>query len=211
MTAVSVGVRVTGLGKRYGETVVFEGLNFAAEDGRVTALRGPNGSGKSTLLGCLAGSIPVDGGTVEVDGRAADLSSSAHWRWVYGVLDDFSWLPDLTVTDHLVLLSAEADPGAARSALAAFGVTEIGDRLPASLSSGQRQRGALATLLVRRWRVLLLDEPEMHLDGDGVQRLARVLSGVATPGRCVVVSTHSEDLLRRLDATVVGFPPTRAG
>lgn len=201
------GLGASGLRKTYGDLVVFDDLTFDVPGGGVVALVGPNGAGKSTLLECLAGAAPLDAGDITVGGRRSDPSSAAHWRDVFGLLDDFAWLPDLTVADHLALMSADGDDGV-DAALERFGVAGLRDRLPESLSSGQRRRAALAAARVRPWRVLLLDEPEQHLDSDGVDLLAAELTALATPGRCVVLSSHSAGLVDRLGCPVLDLTPS---
>lgn len=66
------------------------------------------------------------------------------------------------------------------------------------MSSGQRQRVALATARIRPWNVLLLDEPEAHLDRVGVETLAGELLDMADPSRCVVLSSHDHALVQAL-------------
>lgn len=206
-----IGLRVAGLTKSYGASPVLADVSFDVPGGGITALTGPNGVGKSTLLDCVAGSAPFDEGTVEVFGRLSRPSSAEHWRAVHGVLDDFTWLPGLSVLDHLMLLSPEPSPDAVRSALRAFGVAGAEHRRPAALSSGQRQRVALATARVRPWRVLLLDEPEAHLDTDGVKTLARELRSLLTPDRCVLLSTHDSMLVDALGCVRVELTRAVAG
>lgn len=200
-----------GLRKSYGDLVVVDDLTFDVPGGGVVALVGPNGAGKSTLLECLAGAAPLDAGTIAVGGRRSDPSSAEHWRQVFGILDDFAWLPDLTVADHLVLMSDGRSLDPVDAALERFGVAGLRDRLPESLSSGQRRRAALAAARVRPWRVLLLDEPEQHLDADGVDLLAAELvslATLATPDRCVVLSSHAAGLVDRLGCPVLDLTPS---
>ncbi|GAA3641458.1 ATP-binding cassette domain-containing protein [Kineosporia mesophila] len=197
-------LRVTGLNKSYGSRTVLSDVTFEVPAGGIAALVGPNGAGKSTLLDCLAGAAPMDSGTVEILGRPSQPSSAGHWQSVYGVLNDFTWLPGLTVTDHLMLLQPRPAHDV-RAALAAFGVPDVGDHKPTALSSGQRQRVALATARVRPWHVLLLDEPEAHLDVAGVGVLARELLAMLTPERCILLSTHDSSLLRALDCPQISL------
>ncbi|WP_157987969.1 ABC transporter ATP-binding protein [Jiangella endophytica] len=198
-----------GLRKTYGELVVVDDLTFDVPGGGVVALVGPNGAGKSTLLECLAGAAPLDAGAIAVGGVRSDPSSAAHWRQVFGILDDFTWLPDLTVADHLVLMSGDRGAEAVDAALERFGVAGQRDRLPESLSAGQRRRAALAAARVRPWRVLLLDEPEQHLDADGIDLLADELVSMATPDRCILLSSHAAGLVDRLGCPVLDL--TRSG
>jgi ABC-2 type transport system ATP-binding protein len=197
-TSTGLVLQAHGLRKAFREAVVFENLDLAVGDGEIVAVVGPNGAGKSTLLECLAGAAPLDAGSITIAGEASDPSSASHWRAVFGVLDDFTWLPDLTIADHLMLLSPDRDMGGVLRALESFGVAGIRDRLPESLSAGQRQRAGLATAHVRPWQVLLLDEPEQHLDAPGVELLADQLVAMAAPGRCVVMSTHAPELITRM-------------
>ncbi|GAB6899158.1 ABC transporter ATP-binding protein [Kineosporia succinea] len=196
-------LRVTGVSKRYGSESVLTDVSLTLPAGGVMALTGPNGAGKSTLLDCLSGATPMDAGTVEIFGRPSHPSSAEHWLAVYGILNDFTWLPGLTVIDHLMLL-APSPPGASvQAALDAFGVPDLGGHRPTALSSGQRRRVALASARVRPWSVLLLDEPEAHLDRAGVEMLARELLALLTPERCILLSSHDPVLLKALDCPQV--------
>lgn len=179
--------------KAFGERRVLDAISCEFAAGSVTALLGPNGAGKSTLLRCLSGATPLDSGEILLEGRVCDPTTTEHWRSVLGVLDDHAWLPGLTLRDHLMLVGNTAD-----AAIERVGLTGFGDRRPASLSSGQRQRAALALVLVRPWQVLLLDEPERHLDDDGVDLLVELIAEWSE--RAVVFATHSDDLVERTGA-----------
>ena len=191
---------MVGLAKSYGGRTVLADVTFSVSSGEVLVLRGANGSGKTTLLACLLGARPVDAGTVLLDGQAQDVASSRYWADVYGVLDDFAWLPEITVGDHVRLLDSTVDPAVP---LARFAAELLAGRTVASLSSGQKRRAALATTLVRPWRVLLLDEPEQRLDDEGIARLADVVHELRSDGRIVVLSTHSDHLQALLAGRVL--------
>lgn len=195
-------MQVKGLSKRFGAHLVLEDRSFVTTPGRVLVVRGRNGSGKTTLLRCLAGAAPVDAGTVWLDGRMQDTCSVGYWARVYGVLDDFSWFPELTVGDHLQLLDARVDPTAV---LARFAAEDLVDRTAVSLSSGQARRVTLATVLVRPWQVLLLDEPEQRLDSSGLLLLARVVNALSTDDKVVIMSTHSKTLAGMVDGDVLSL------
>ncbi len=195
-----IGFGVQHLTKRYDRTTVLDDLTLEVSSGRALVLRGPNGAGKTTLLRCLLGAERPDSGQVILDGRPHDPASYAYWSQVYGILDDFTWFPELTLGDHFTLLDPAAD---AEAALDSFGIVHLHDRIPVSLSSGQLRRAALATMLVRAWRVLLLDEPEQRLDDAGLTRLAVALNRFQAERRTVVLSTHSDRLQALVDGDVV--------
>lgn len=201
----TAALRATGLRKSFGDHVVLDDIDLVVGHGELIAVVGPNGAGKSTLLECVAGAQRLDAGTIELDGRSSNPSSATHWRRVYGVLDDFAWLHDLTVRDHLALLgrrgtAADASEGLVERALDDMGIANLGGRLPESLSSGQRQRAALASCLVRQWDVLLLDEPERHLDAEAIDAFADLVVHLTAGGRAVVLSSHSSRLVERSGA-----------
>lgn len=189
-----------GLTKTYGSRDVFRDLSFSTSLGRALVIRGPNGSGKTTLLRCLLGSERLDAGHVVVDDEPQRTSGMSYWSQAYGVLDDFSWFPELTIGDHLRLHDAGAD---AENALAHFGVAGLANRLAASLSSGQLRRAALATTLVRPWKILLLDEPEQRLDEHGLRQLITAITAFQDAGRVVVLATHLKRLQNEIPSDVV--------
>ena len=193
-------LEAVGVSKRFGDRQVLDRVGVVTSPGRALVLRGSNGTGKTTLLRCLAGAAPMDEGTVLLDDVPRDTASPAWWAQVHSVLDDFSWFPELTVGDHLRLLDGQADP---EGALATFGAEMLVDRTAVSLSSGQMRRAALATTIVRPWRVLLLDEPEQRLDAQGLASLALAVEGFCAQGRAVVLSTHSDALVSLLRCDVV--------
>jgi ABC-2 type transport system ATP-binding protein len=194
---MTTSLAVHDLTKSYAGVPVLDRVSFVTRPGRALALRGRNGAGKTTLLRCLNGSVRADAGEVLLDGTPCDPGGAAAWTSIYGVLDDFAWFPELTVGDHLLMLDPHIEP---TDALGRFGAEHLVDRTAASLSSGQGRRAALATTVVRPWDVLLLDEPEQRLDHDGLGLLVRELKMFLVKGRCVVLSTHSDELHAAIDA-----------
>lgn len=196
-------LEVTGLRKAFGSAPpVLADVDLTLEHGTVTVVAGENGAGKSTLLECLAGAQPYDAGSMLLHGRVATPQSREHWLAVHAVLDDFAWFPELSVLDHAVLL----DPATTRDdvvrTLDLVGAAPYVDRRPLTLSSGQRQRCALATAAFRPWSVLLLDEPERHLDAAAVPLVLDLVLGLRRRG-AVVVASHSPVLTASPDVRVL--------
>jgi sulfonate transport system ATP-binding protein len=146
-------VRVRGLTRAFGDTVVLDGLDLELRAGEFVALLGHSGSGKTTLLRILAG---LD---ADIDGDVLTGGTPAV------VFQDPRLLPWRSVIENVALGLRDADPlGRARRALAEVGLEGREGAWSRQLSGGQRQRVALARALVREPDLMLLDEPFSALD-----------------------------------------------
>ncbi|NLP86130.1 ABC transporter ATP-binding protein [Microbacterium sp. CFH 90308] len=184
--------------------------DLAVDRGEAVAVRGPNGSGKTTLLRVIAGEITPSGGTVRVAGEAVDDRSSVFRRRVAGSLGLPPFARSLTLREHLTLIATTwgADATAAEAAADEvgdeLGLSRLADRFPHELSSGQRQLAGLATVLVRPFDIVLLDEPEQRLDSDHVSAVIGAFARRRDAGATVVVATHSDRIAAELtDRTVL--------
>ncbi|WP_323939359.1 ABC transporter ATP-binding protein [Aeromonas hydrophila] len=162
-------LEVNQLHKSYGDTKVFEGIEFGIRKGELVTLLGPSGCGKSTLLRALAGLTPVDGGQVRVAGE--DITwQEPQKRGIGMVFQSYALFPNMTVWGNVAFgLKMKPQPGrdlaaSVQEALELVELTGFERRYPAELSGGQRQRVALARALVVQPRILLLDEPLSALD-----------------------------------------------
>lgn len=198
---------VSGLSRTYGDRAVLDGLDLTLAAGRAIALTGTNGSGKSTLLRCVAGADEPTTGEVLLDGRPYDERSAQMRRDVAALLDDLDLFPDLAVIEHLDLVAhahrVEDPEGTVDGVLDEVGLNDQADQLPGSLSSGQRQRLALALLLVRPRRLLLLDEPEQRLDAEGAIWLADLLQREKEAGVGILFASHHPALVEAVADDVV--------
>ncbi len=186
-------LRLDGAGKRYGDLRVYEGLDLAIERGRKIALVGPNGAGKSTLIKMLAGVLALDGGT-RVVGHNVDIGYFAQDQTQ--VLD-----PGKTVLDEMTAVTPAELMPRVRNILGAFLFS--GDAVEKStgvLSGGERNRLALAKLLVHPANCLLLDEPTNHLDIHAKEVLLDAL--LAYEGTLVLVA-HDRYILDRVPTEVI--------
>lgn len=200
---------VRGLTKAFGGRTVLAGLDVEVAAGEVVALVGPNGAGKSTALRCIIGTETPDEGESLLGEHRLDLRQPQARRAVCAVLGDFGVLPDLTVAEHLDLLArahaVEDAEAVVDGALDDARIDHVADQLPSTLSSGQAQRFALATAMVRPWALLLADEPEQRLDDAGRAWLGDWLARHAAAGRAVLVACHDPDVVRRSGARVVSL------
>jgi ABC-2 type transport system ATP-binding protein len=191
-------LEVADLTRRFGAHVVFDEVSLVLRPGEAVVVTGPNGAGKSTLLRCVAGTDKPDGGQVRWAGRPVRESDPAVRAAMAVLLDDAGVFPEMSVAEHLDLLArvhGVEDPEAAvAEVLDEVGLLGAADQLPATLSSGQRQRLLLGSCFVRPREVLLLDEPEQRLDVPGRAWLARKLVAEKESGVGVLLSCHDPEL-----------------
>jgi energy-coupling factor transport system ATP-binding protein len=167
---------------RPGDPVV-EGFDLGLRRGEIVALAGPNGSGKTTVAKLAAGLLEVGAGEVERHGRAAML------------LQDPGRYCVRERADEEVALGVGGDRTRAASSLAAVGLAGVEARHPRDLSSGERERLALASVLAVEPDLLVLDEPTRGVDPRRKEELAALLRRDA-PGRATLVVTHDEEFAR---------------
>lgn len=192
-------VSVRNAHRSFGDLTVFRAVSFDLAAGRCCAVVGANGTGKSTLLRCVVGSDRLDEGSVEIDGMPVDETSAILRSRIAAVLGDVATFAHLTAHEHLQLVATGhgvARPfEAASRALAEVDLASAADRLPATFSSGQRRRLGLASALVRPRRLLVLDEPEQHLDHAGRHWLATMLADEKRAGGAVLMVSHDAELV----------------
>ena len=193
-------LRVEGLGKRFGDTAVFDAVSLQLARGEFVALLGESGVGKSTLLNCIAGLDRADSGSVRVAGTelaTLDDDGCARLRrqQLGFVFQAFHVLPHLTVAENVSLplrLLRRPDETRVAAMLDAVGLGGLGARLPAQLSGGQLQRVAIARAVVHAPALILADEPTGNLDPETAERVLAVLqTQVQQAGAACLLVTHS--------------------
>lgn len=190
-------LRVRGLQVSYGDLVAVTDLDLDLADGETLALLGRSGSGKTTVLRAIAGLVPIERGTIEVDGTDQEALPT-HRRRIGLVFQDFALFPHLDVGENVAYglrMGAGGDVDArVAAALQMVGLEGMERRRIDQLSGGQAQRVALARTLAPRPRLLLLDEPLGSLDPDLRTSLAgelqRLLERTGVP---TIVVTHDTD------------------
>ena len=164
-----IGIRVTGLTKRFGDFVALDNVSVEIPSGSLTALLGPSGGGKSTLLRIIAGLERQDEGTVEIAGQDLTALPPQH-RKVGFVFQHYAAFKHLNVFRNVSFgLEIRKRPkdeirDRVHELLSLVHLEQFADRYPSQLSGGQRQRMALARALAVEPEVLLLDEPFGALD-----------------------------------------------
>jgi ABC-2 type transport system ATP-binding protein len=188
---MTAALATTGLTKRYGKVTALADCTVSVPEGRISALIGPNGAGKTTLLRLLAGLARPTAGQVTVNG-AAPGQDPAFLADVGFLAQEIPLYRRLSASDHIragAHLNPRWDGQSVRERLAALKIPL--DRAVGKLSGGQRAQVALALILAKRPRLLLLDEPVAALDPLARRNFLGLLAdGVAAGGLTVVLSSH---------------------
>lgn len=195
-TPVTVNSTISfdGVSKSFGSAIALADVSFTAPAGRITAFVGRNGAGKSTAMRILLGMASPDAGVATIGGLpAAQLPVGT-----VGALVGAGAHPGTAVLHHLMIRADRLglDRSAARATLESVDLGGVARRRIGKLSLGQKQRAGLASALLGRPPVLVLDEPMNGLDPDGVSWLRDRLRMAAADGATVLVSSH---LLAELD------------
>jgi ABC-2 type transport system ATP-binding protein len=194
--------RLSGVKKRYGETVALDGMDLEVRPGELLAVLGPNGAGKSTAIGIMLGLQEPDAGEARLFGRSPhDLSA----RRGVGVMMQEVALPDaLRVRELIAMTSAYyPDPHPVAETIALAGVEKIADRPYIKLSGGQKRQAQFALAICGRPRLLFLDEPTTGLDINARETMWSTLKGVVAGGTSIVLTTHYIEEAQALASRVV--------
>lgn len=184
-------IEANELTKRYGKTTAVRNLSFTVQPGHVTGFLGPNGAGKSTTLRMLLGLVRPDAGFARFGDRPyRELPDPT--ATVGAVLDLASAHPATTARGHLRTYGALGGHPAARvdEVIETARLDGFADRRVGGFSTGMKQRLALATALLGKPSVLVLDEPSNGLDPAGIVWLRTFLRDFAAGGGTVLISSH---------------------
>ena len=182
------------LKKAYGDNVVLEDISLSVKRGEVIVVIGPSGCGKSTFLRCINALEPIQGGTIEVDGKEVTSSEKdlTELRQKVGmVFQSYDLFPHMTVLDNITLAPTKVkkipkaqDEEEARALLKRVGLTDKEKSYP---------------------RVLLLDEVTAALDPEMVREVLDVILGLAQEGKTMLIVTHEMQFARAVADRVLFF------
>jgi neutral amino acid transport system ATP-binding protein len=210
-------LEVDGLQKRFGGVVAVDRCSFSVEPGTITGLIGPNGSGKTTVFNLVTGYLAADAGRIRFDGRPVrrpDPSRLAR-RGLVRTFQQARVFPHLSALEHLVLATPQAwwMSGRARvSPVERTRATELLDEFnlaghaeteAAELSYGQRKLLELASTLMSRPRLVLLDEPMAGVNPVMIEELERHIRAQNASGLTFLIVEHDMNLVMRLCDPVI--------
>jgi len=194
--------------KRFGNVSALEEISFQVSEPSVIGLVGPNGSGKSTLLHLLMGSYGPSAGDIYLYGRDPETSRKHHLEVGYLSAKD-SMFPDLTVLENMIyrgtwysLSKADSSAAAARL-LRERDLYSLRDKMPETLSTGQRRQISLLSTLMHEPKILLLDEPTTGIDILAITEIYQLMSRLCGADTTILLATHSiEELVSLSDRTI---------
>lgn len=188
-------IRLKDVYKTMKGTQVLKGVNLMVEQGYIVGIRGINGSGKTMVLRAIAGLIRVDG-SVEIGGKKMEPGECPK---DIGVLVEMpGFLPEFTGKKNLQLLGmlqegvTEEDIDEAMNAV---GLDPKDRRHYKKYSLGMKERLGIAQAILKKPKLILLDEPTNGIDSDGIQMLEELLWRLKEAGSTIVVTSHDRDFL----------------
>jgi ABC-2 type transport system ATP-binding protein len=193
VTDAAPPVRARGLVKRYKEVLAVDHVDLNVRVGDVYGFLGPNGAGKTTTLRMALGLITPTDGRVELFGRDPMRAGARALEGVAGFVEAPRFYPYLSGGKNLQLLAALDANGASQRIDEVLEIVELtaraGHRV-GGYSHGMRQRLGIAAALLRRPRLLILDEPATGLDPAGMRDMRSLIRRLATEGITVLLSSH---------------------
>jgi ABC-type lipoprotein export system ATPase subunit len=182
-----------------GKVTALNGVCLSVSPGEFLAVCGPSGCGKTTLLLTAGGLLRPNAGQVSLDGHnpytlSPEMRSRMRARMIGFVFQQFHLIPYLTVRQNILApslaLPAKEAGQRAQELVSRFGLDDRAGHVPSQLSTGQRQRTALARALLNKPKVILADEPTGNLDEDNAGIVFGYLSQYVAEGGCVLLVTH---------------------
>jgi len=197
-------IELAGVRKSFGPVSVLKGVDFQAWSGKVTALVGDNGAGKSTLIKGLAGVQPYDSGVVKFAGQPVNLHSprEASRLGIEVVYQDLALCDNLDIVQNMFLGREELEYGTfdegrmeretaeTLRSLSVRTVKSVRQKV-SSLSGGQRQTVAIARSVLKKARVVILDEPTAALGVAQTRQVLALVKRLAEQGVAVIIISHN--------------------
>lgn len=204
-------IEVKNLSKAYGANIVLKNKSFVFETKKLYAIVGHSGSGKTTLFNII-GLIDNDyDGELTIDGTIAkkmsiDYKARLRNKKIGFVFQNFLLNDYLTVIENVCLplitnkkLSKYEKQNKALKILNQLNIESKSKRFPKELSGGEQQRVAIARALINDPDIILADEPTGNLDRDNENEVFKELKKMANAGKCVIVISHSQEILKYAD------------
>lgn len=190
-------IRTSGLSKSYGDVQAVKKLNLEIFPGEVFGLLGPNGAGKTTTTLMLLGLTDPTSGHAAIDGKDCTRNSLAVKNEVGYLPDKVGFYPAVTGRDNLIFsgmmngLSREEAAQRADELMERVGIAYAGNRKAGTYSRGMRQRLGIADVLMKKPKIIIMDEPTSGIDPQGTRELTKLIRELADrDGLTILISSH---------------------
>jgi ABC-2 type transport system ATP-binding protein len=195
-------IKLTRLTKNYGALAAVKNVDLIVRPGEVFGFLGPNGAGKTTTIKMMAGLLQPTSGTIEICGFDVQ-QDPLHAKAVTGFIPDRPYLYEkLTAAEFLHFVARLYDLGETaqriNELLGLFGLTDWSNELIENFSHGMKQRLVMASSLLQRPRVLVVDEPMVGLDPRGARLVKDIFRDLASTGVTVFMSTHTLEIVEAM-------------
>ena len=194
--------------KSFGSLEVLKGISFEVRQGEVVCVIGPSGSGKSTLIRCINALVPIDKGSIRVEGQEVHdpaLDKLALRRKVGMVFQQYNLFPHKTALQnvmmapiHVLKQDRREVEERARALMRKVRLEDKENSYPGELSGGQQQRVAIARSLAMRPQVMLFDEVTAALDPETVKEVLVTIRELAEEGMTCILVTHEMGFAREV-------------
>jgi polar amino acid transport system ATP-binding protein len=201
-------IRMRDVVKKFGATTILDGISLDVMKGQVICIIGPSGAGKSTLLRCINALVPIDAGSILVEGQEVNdpkLDKLALRRKVGMVFQQYNLFPHRTALANIMMapihvLKRDRDEveAEARTLMRKVRLGGKEDAYPGELSGGQQQRVAIARSLAMQPDVMLFDEVTAALDPETVKEVLVTIRELAEEGMTCVIVTHEMGFAREV-------------
>jgi ABC-2 type transport system ATP-binding protein len=204
-------ITARGLTKRYGGSVVVDGVDFDILKGETFGLLGPNGAGKTTTILMMLGLTDVSDGTVRVMGHDPVREPLAVKRRVgylpdsVGFYGNMTAVENLTYTARLMGFARNVREVHIADALARVRLSDVANKAVSTFSRGMRQRLGLAELIMKHAEIAILDEPTSGLDPQSTHEFLDMIEDLKRSGVTVLITSHLLDQVQRLCDRVALF------
>ena len=190
-------IRTEGLCKYYGDKAAVQELDLEIREGEIFGLLGPNGAGKTTTTLMLLGLSEPSAGSAFICGRDCTREPIAVKRIVGYLPDNVGFYPDMTGRENLRFtgrlngIPEEVIEERSRELLEKVGMTEAADKRTGTYSRGMKQRLGIADVLMKDPRIVIMDEPTLGIDPEGMRELMVLIRRLSEEeGRTILISSH---------------------